>query len=114
MKRYPSQFDEIQNQIIECHRQGLPPPEELEILQEWLMADGWDHALAAWDDEAVVLNLAELAKDCFTDQCASLLKKINKSLPILSFLRSILIIADVFPLDGHHLRSVTHLAKQTR
>jgi hypothetical protein len=53
---YPSQFDEIQNQIIECHRQGLPPPEDLEILQEWLMSDGWDHALAAWDDEAVVLK----------------------------------------------------------
>lgn len=69
MNRYPSQFDEIQNQIIECHWQGLPPPEDVETLQEWLMADGWDHALAAWDDEAVVLNLAELAKDCFTDQC---------------------------------------------
>ena len=69
MNRYPSQFDEIQNQIIECHRQGLPPPEDMEILQEWLMADGWNHALAAWDDEAMVLDVAKLAKDCFTDQC---------------------------------------------
>ncbi len=66
---YPRQFDEIQNQIIECHRQGLPPPEDIDTFQEWLLADGWDHALAAWDDEAVVLNLAELAKDRFSDQC---------------------------------------------
>jgi len=67
MNRYPSQFDEIQKQIIECQRWGLPQPEGVETFQEWLMSDGWDHALAAWDDEVVALNLAELAKDCFTD-----------------------------------------------
>jgi hypothetical protein len=69
MNRYPSQFDEIQNQILECQRQGLPPLEDIGILQEWLMSDDWDHALAAWDDEAVMLDLAALANDCFTDQC---------------------------------------------
>ena len=59
MNRYSSQFDTIPNQIIECRRQGLPPPEDMEILNEWFLTDGWDHALASWVPEDRTLEILD-------------------------------------------------------
>ncbi len=67
MNSYPNDFDEIQNLIIDRYRQGLLPPKDIDTLQQWLMSDGWDYALVAWEHEALVLNLAELAEDHFSD-----------------------------------------------
>ena len=41
-------------------------PDDFKQVEEWFQGEGWDHLLDVWNDE-IVLNLDELAHDCFSD-----------------------------------------------
>ena len=41
-------------------------PDDFKQVQEWFQGEGWDHLVDSWNEE-IVLNLDELAHDCFSD-----------------------------------------------
>ncbi len=62
---FPEKFLEIKNKVIENTLLGVSPPDDIELIYEWLSVEGWDDLLGDLDSWAI--NLEYLAQLKFDD-----------------------------------------------